>query len=115
MQNSKRRAVAYIVGRYISKRDSGAIYDYNAGTHFSFSGSIDSSVNVYDYSRSNYLSGDISSLYDYSTGQYINVNVTGYSFSGYDYETGSYFNGTVNDGSINIYDYQEGRYFDYSI
>ncbi|MBB6239655.1 hypothetical protein HDC90_004313 [Pedobacter sp. AK013] len=115
MQASKRRAVAYITGRFILHRDSTAIFDYSTSGYFNFSGSVDNSVNVYDNSRSNYLSGDISSLYDYATGQYININVTGTTFSGYDYETGSYFNGTVTDGSINIYDYQDGKYYNYSI
>jgi len=115
MQHSKRRAIAYIAGRIINNQYSGSIYDYTEAGHFNFSGNVSPNVNVYDYSRSNYLTGDASSVYDYNTGQYINLSITGSSFSGYDYETGSYYNGTVNGISISLYDYESGRYYNFSI
>jgi hypothetical protein len=115
MQHTKRRAIAYIAGRIISNVESGAVYDYLENRHFNFSGDVSSNINVYDYSRANYLTGDSSSIYDYYTGQYINLDISKSSFSGYDYETGSYFNGTVNDRSVSFYDYQSGKHYNFSI
>ena len=115
MLHFKRRAVSYIAGRLISGRNSSTVFDYAHSAYFNFSGTVSNNINIYDYARSSYLTGNLNSLYDYGTGHYISFKIQGNQFSGYDYETGSYFNGTVNGNSITFYDFADGSYNNFSI
>ena len=106
MEHSKRRAIAYIAGRIISRNESGAIFDYESSKYFNFSGNVENSINVFDYSRSSYLTGDKSSIFDYSSGQYITLDIEKSNFSGFDYESGNFYTGSVNSNSISFFDYE---------
>jgi hypothetical protein len=116
MEHHTRRAVAYIAGRLIAGQGNAAIYDYNASSHFHFSGTVVSgNVSVYDFDQSCHVGGSPSSLYHYGNSGHIQLRMNGSSFSGYDFATSSHFGGSVNGRAISIYDYGHGRHFRYSI
>jgi hypothetical protein len=115
MLHFKRRAIAYIIGRIVTGKDSRTIYDHAHSSYFNFSGTISDDVSVYDHTRTSFISGNQSSLYDHGTGQYINLKVQDNKFSGYDHESFSNFNGDVNESSISFYDYFDRSYYSFSI
>lgn len=115
MEHSKRRAIAYIVGRIISRKASGAVLDYENSNYFNFGGNVEDPISVFDYSRSSYLTGNKSSIFDYKSGQYITLKIEGTNFSGFDYESGKYYSGSVHLNSISFFDYDESAYFNFSI
>lgn len=116
MKHEKRRALAYIVGRIITGKEANAIFDYKNSQYFHFGGQVTSAtINVFDYSRSSYLSGSPSSIYDYATGSYLSISLHQNGFDGFDYETSQHFSGSVNSNSINLYDYESASYFNFSL
>jgi len=116
MEHHTRRAVAYIAGRMIASHCNAALYDFNASSHFHFSGTVTrGNVSVYDFNQSCHIGGSLSSLYHYGNSGHIQVRVNGSSFSGYDFSTSSHFSGSVNGRAVSIYDYGQGRHFQYSI
>ena len=72
-------------------------------------------LSVYDYQRSNYLSGYLPNLFDYSTASYVNMMMSGNTINGFDYHTATYFSVTVNAGNVTIFDYQMAQYYMYSV
>ncbi len=116
MKPNVRRAVAYIAACVISKKSSGAIYDYTASQHFNFSiNHSESGIAAYDYSQGCHISGSYSSLYHYGESHHISLRIAAHGFSGYDYGEGCHFSGTVNGQSVTLYDYGVGSHFNYSI
>lgn len=115
MLHFKRRAICYISARLITGKNISSIFDYAHSAYFNYSGSISTNINIYDYSRSCYLTGNQSNIFDYGTSQYVSLKLNGVQFSGYDYETGNYFNGRMNGNSISFFDYQDGSYYNFSI
>jgi len=116
MKPHTRRAIAYIVGCLISRKKSGAIYDYASSQHYSFSLDLSvSGVSAYDYSERCYISGGLTSLYHYGNRQYISIQINGNQFSGYDYDECCHFSGTVNNSSISLYDYGVSSYFNFLV
>ena len=80
MDDTTRRAVAYIAGIAISGKRSSAVYDYTNSRHFIFSGSFSSSqVSAYDYDARCHVGGSKSSgslaLYHYGNRRHINLNI----------------------------------------
>lgn len=116
MKDWTRRAVAYIAGRAIAGRDAGAIYDYAAGKHFIFSGTVNlNSYSVYDHGLRCHITGNPPSLYHFGNQKHLTLQIKGTEFSGYDYDTGKHFSGRVNGASISLYDHDDGRHHSYSI
>jgi hypothetical protein len=115
MLHFKKRAVSYIAGRLISGSNSCSVFDPIHSAYFNYSGTVFNNINIYDYTRSSYLTGDSNSIYDYGTGQYISLKIQGHQFSGYDYETCCYFKGSVNGNKINFYDYADGTHNIFSL
>ena len=100
MTDGTRRAIAYITGRLIAKPNATAVFDYGGHGFTSFSGDVDADrVNVYDYERGCFVSGDSRnrgfSLYDYGTSGHTDLMMKGESFEGYDYHSGAHFSGEV--------------------
>lgn len=94
------------------------VYDYGQGKYVPvrFSSAIGSKhIKMYDCSRNSYIAGTLPSIYDYSSGSYINIRINGNRFNGYDYESNYYFTGSVNGGMVTIYDYQYGKYFNFGV
>jgi hypothetical protein len=116
MQHGARRAAAYVVARAASGQNASAINDYETGSYHNFSGQVGDRVNVYDYTRGNYLTGPLNSLYDYAQGNYLQIKPRGGGrFSGYDYASSQYFEARVRGRSVNLYDYETGSYYDFQI
>lgn len=115
MDHPKRRAISYIAAALLTGNQSGSVFDYVPSRYFNFSGSVGSSINLFDFSRSSYLSGTPNSIFDYSSRQYISLNVGGNEFSGFDYGSNSFFSGKVNGNAISFFDYKEGKYFDFAV
>ena len=121
MNDSVRRAVAYIAGRAVNGGRASSVYDYAIGKFTNFSGDVsERSVSVYDFDASCHISGSRTgnrlSLYHYGVGGHINVALEkGGKLSGYDFSSGSHFSGTVAKNSVNIYDFGLAKYFNYSL
>jgi hypothetical protein len=115
MKDSVRRAIAYIAGSAIAQKKSGSVYDYSARRYVSIDGDVGQRVNVFDYDERCYIDGDLRSLYHYGTRRYLDLSISGRSFSGYDYDTRKHFEGTVSGSSISLYDYEHSKHFDYSL
>lgn len=115
MKAGLRRSIAYIAQRVVSGANLSAIYDYDSGSYYQFSGEATATrVNVYDYDRGCFIGGNPPSLYDYGEGSFIELKVNGQRINGYDYESGSFYEATVSGGGISVYDYDEGSFFNYS-
>lgn len=108
----------------LSNRTASFLYDYQSGVHYSFGGTITNNrVNVFDYSTSNYVTGNGSSgkfnLYVFAGGQHISLSVNNNGagrFKGYDYGHGVHFNGKVDkQGNVSFYDYGSGQYYNFKI
>jgi hypothetical protein len=121
MKDHTRRGIAYITGCIISDERSSTVYDYAFSKYFSFGGSTSNGqVDIYDYARSCYISGNSSgsttfSLYHYGNSHHISLNLKDQKFDGYDYDTNSHFSGSVSGRSVSVFDYQDSRYYQYSI
>lgn len=116
MKPHTRRAIAYIVGSFISKSGGNSIYDYSTSQHHSFSNSShDTNIAVYDYSESCHITGILPTIYHYGNGRHISIQINDTGFSGYDYDESCHFSGSVNGHSVSIYDYGESSHFNFSI
>ena len=115
------RAVAYIAARIANQKVVGNIYDYQAGTYFNINGEVTPNhVNVFDYSASNYITGNSSNgsfnLFNYDTSNYVQLKVKQNNFDGFDYASSSFFSGTVTPlGAVSFFDYSLGRYFNFQV
>jgi hypothetical protein len=116
MLHFKRRAIAYMVAKATDiDKEISAIYDYKESAYFNFSGTLQDQVNLYDHSRSCYITGNLSSLYDYGTNTYMNLEIDAQNFKGYDYESNTYYSGNIAGGSISFYDYEDSSYYNFSV
>jgi hypothetical protein len=111
-----RRAVAYIVGRLVSEKDSDSVYDHEADELFSFGGKISSTaVDVYDYERRCAVGGSLHALYHAGNRKQVRLEIMGHEFSGYDDDTGKPYSGIVKSGLVTIYDPEVKKHFHYSV
>jgi hypothetical protein len=120
MNESTRRAIAYIAGRASSGRSSAAIFDYSNSAHFNFSGKVtDSAVSAYDYTEQCHITGaghsGSFSLYHYGYQKHISLRVDGRKFRGYDFASGLHFSGTVSGRAVSIFDYADSTWHQYAI
>ena len=121
MNIQKRRAIAYITGRIISKIESATVYDYTTLTSHSMSGEIsDNSINVYDHDRLNTLTGTSTdgtnySIVDYATNNHIKLEINNLHFSGYDQETSTNFKGSVVGKLVAFHDFEDSNDHNYSL
>lgn len=116
MVDEVRRCVAVVAYAMVNHRTPMSVFDFKRGGYHqvgvTYRGNF---ISIFDYGRSNYLSGYLPNLFDYYTAAYINLNVNGNTVNGFDYYTTSYFNITVNGNSVTIFDYQWSQYFMYSV
>jgi len=120
MNESTRRGVAYIAGRALAERNSSAVYDYDAGEHFFFGGTLTrTQVSVYDYDKRCYITGSGNgqgfALFHYGNGGHISLMVETDSFNGFDYDSSSHFSGKVNGSVVWVFDYEHSEWSSYSI
>ena len=120
MNESIRRAVAYIAGRASSGRSSAAVFDYSNSSYFSFSGKVtDSAVSTFDYTEKCHITGaghDGSfSLSHYGDQKHIRLRVDGRKFRGYDFGSGGHFSGTVSGRAVSVFDCQDSTWHQYAI
>lgn len=115
MKTGLRHGVAYIAQRVVNGVDLSAIYDYDSGAYYQFSGDTTAPrIDIYDYSRGCFIGGDLPSLYDYGEGNFIDFKLSGGKVDGYDYGSSSFFEATVSGKEVSVYDYDAGAYFSYS-
>ncbi len=117
MKDCTRRAIAYVVGRKSSGRNSSNVYDYSVGSHHPFGGTVNNdSVAVYDYTERCHVGGTLPNIYHYGNNNHINLRINqGGQFSGYDYDECCHFSGNVSGNKVSIYDYGVSAYFSFSI
>ena len=69
-----RRAVAVASYVMVTNRVASSVFDFtNGGYHLMSVSHTGNFLSVYDYQRSNYLSGYLPNLFDYSTASYVNM------------------------------------------
>jgi|SRR3989344_2615245 len=116
MKHHTRRAVAYIAGRAISGKSSGAVFDFSASQHYYFGGNVhQSQVAVFDYTQSCHITGTLTSLFHYGDSHHISLTINGSQFNGFDYGESCHFSGNVNGNSISVFDYGTSQHYNYSI
>lgn len=73
-----RRAVAVASYVMVTNRVASSVFDFTNGDYHPMSVSHTGNfLSVYDYQRSNYLSGYLPNLFDYSTASYVNMMMSG--------------------------------------
>lgn len=120
MDTVVRACVAYIAGRLISGWQTEKIFDFSNGKQHIFGGSVTPQrVHVYDYDRHCYFGGDFNGtiypLWHHKDRHYIDLQISGESFSGFDHAKGKVFQGKFTAGKIQLCDYQTNSFFHYSM
>jgi hypothetical protein len=116
MTAATRRAVAYIAGRLVTGRNSNGIYDFDAGNHFNFSGTVEPGrVHIFDYTSSCHIGGSPGLLYHHGTGGHLNLKLRQGRINGYDFHSGAHFSGTVSGSKVSIHDFETGNFYNYSV
>lgn len=112
MNPDKQAAIAYIAA--LSKnRIISSVYDYSRGRYCFFSNNGNNgAVNVYDQNRNSFITGNLPTVYDYSTNSFVQINVRNGIISGFDYGTSAFFTGNVFDSMVSLF--VNGQYFNYS-
>jgi hypothetical protein len=113
-----RAVIAYVASRLISRAESSFIFDFSARGHRSMGGTVsETSVNVYDFSESCQLTGQMSNgcfqLFHHGERVHVSIEILGESFSGYDHLTGRHFSGVVNGPKVSINDEGDLRCYAY--
>jgi hypothetical protein len=116
MNESTRRAIAYVAARLETGRPASSVYDYDAGKHFNIDGDVkDQRVNIYDYDRSCYLEGTLPSLFHFGNRAHIDFKMkSATKFEGYDYASKKHFECESKRGEVSLYDYDDGKFHSYS-
>jgi hypothetical protein len=108
-----RRAIAFVAGRLISSRPASAIYDFSYPGYTYLTGTIGSSISIYDHGRRSHLTGSPTSFYDHATKGHVSLTLTGRSFTGYSFATAEHFQGTISQANVTLYDHMEHKHFHY--
>jgi hypothetical protein len=95
-----RRAVAMVAARLISGRSAGTIYDFAQLSHFHISGSVGSSISLYDHDARAHITGSPSQFFHHSENCHVQLNVSGKNFTGFDFGTSSHFTGSVSGSNV---------------
>ena len=114
MTADKRAVIAFIAASIANEtQSSSGIYDYSRSKYFFYQVTeiTRERVALYDFERNGYLRGNLSSIFDYVSGAYINISVHNNNINGFDYESGYYFGGYVSGRTVNLYDYEAMKYF----
>ena len=111
------RAISFIVGCIHNRKNYHSVYDHQSGRNYLMSFS---NTSVFDFSTSQYLSitksGKSSySIFDYRTSNFINLDVVSNTFNGYDFHSASFYNGNINNTSIYFYSFQREKFFQFSV
>ena len=81
-----RRAVAVASYVMVTNRVDSSVFDFaNGGYHPMSVSHTGNFLSVYDYQRSNYLSGYLPNLFDYSTASYVNMMMSGNTINGFEH------------------------------
>jgi hypothetical protein len=115
MNDGTRRAVAYIAGRLHDEREASAVLDLATGRHAWFEGTVGPKVAVYDHSRNALVGGVPTALYDAGTHHYVNLEMSGDSFTGFDHASNHHFGGRVVGGRVWIFDCEPERRYSYEL
>jgi hypothetical protein len=113
MNPQARRAIAYIAGRACIGSDADGILDLETGEHALLEGRLDTEVAVYDHSRNCLVGGSTSELHDGGTQAWVNLEISGGSFSGFDHASNHPFGGRAEGEDVWIFDCEVERRFSY--
>lgn len=113
MNDGSRRAIAYVAGRLCTGRDAPGLFDPVAGRHIEFDGEVEPQVAVYDHSRNCLIGGTPRAVFDAGTRHYVNLVISGDSFTGFDHASEHHFGGRTDGGDIWMFDCEHDRRFNY--
>lgn len=120
MNSNQRACIAGIANAIANKKRISNVYSYELSTFISISGTVsESTVNVFDYSRSCHISGHSNgngqySLFDYGLSKHITLNVKENKFDGFDYMSNRHFTETIHGNSVSLYDYETNSFYNFS-
>ena len=117
MEDSRRKAIAFICGMHYADRNYSILFDYTRGSYFFLDHDVNGpNINVFDYERKCYISGPFSSMFDYGVSGYVDFHVSRAGvIDVYDYKTSTSFQATVKGNDVSLYDYKAGKYFEYQL
>lgn len=114
----KRRIVAFVAGKLISGKDINKLFDQSNFKYAEMFGDITlAKLFLYEKGRNNLILGNGDnkgiSLYDFTTGKFIDMNIDKDKFEGFDYESKKIFYGDVKDNTISLFDFQDSKHHYY--
>lgn len=118
MTDEKRRCFAFLYASILRPTKSyHNVYDFQTSQYYFYAviNRTNDNIMVFDYSRSGYMGGIISNLYDYVSASYVSIQRVSPVLYGYDYEKGSPIQGEMGSNTVSIYDYETGMSYEYLI
>lgn len=120
MKANQRACIASIVIALSTNKEISSVYSFELSKYIMLSGTAtNQDVQLYDYSRSCYLTGNGDShgnfdLFDYGESNFITLNVKLNQFDGYDFGSKYHFSGTISNNSVSLYDFETRKFYSYS-
>jgi hypothetical protein len=113
-------AVAYIVGRLVTRRPARSVFDHAAGAIKHYGGEVSPQyVDIFDHQRHHHVAGTVAGqaveLYDYDSGHRLLCEIAGGRFTGFDYASRHRYRGHVSDGQIALYDHATREQYHYDL
>ncbi len=118
MTNEKRRCLAFLYASIIRPTKSYRnVYDYHQGQYhfYRVTSRNEKSIMVFDYSRGNYMGGNLPNIFDYTSATYIVFQQMKPEIKCFDYEHSSFLRGQMTASIVSLYDYETGLYYKYLI
>lgn len=117
-QNVRARVASIVAAHKLNKRIT-SVFDQSRSAYVNLDTKMDGGVvNGFDYTSSSYFSGSNSqslNFFNYDSGSYVDLKVSGNNYSGFDFESSCYFDVTISGNSITIFDYETSDYYNFSV
>jgi hypothetical protein len=115
MNLSKRKIVAYIIGRLISGKEINKIFDQSESRYNEITGEVTPvRINVIASEKNEMITGSGDSkgisLFDYATSKFIDLKIDGKKFDGFDYESKKAFYGELKENTVSLFDFQDSKH-----
>ena len=119
MQSSIRKGIALIAASLVNHRMYDLIQSHGDHRATRFTGRVGPDTNVYDYDRSDNITGTIQdgqyALYDFKSGTRVSLRLNGRTFSGRDAQSGQDFNGSVEQHHVTLFDFETHQRHEFTL